>query len=378
MDEITLLRHLRSDVDEPTPQALDRARARLLDRTHQPPAERGDSHRSHRSHRSHPESQAASRASSRRRRTHRLLGLGAIAATIAAVLVAVPLTGQDAPAEAAVLLTRASEAVQNRAVQNEPVAGTYQRITTRSAALSYVTNDTGAVAGAYVYRTVDDTYVPSDPGQEWVSVSAALPPGRSYGPPAVSAQARRDYAASAGVDDPTVTRAVGGGFGNGEFDSTEDEPGSGPGGEIGGQDLSYATVAELEGLPQDPEALLEDLSARSDGASTSRAVRVMTQVTTLLGSGLVDAELTATMYRAMALLPEVVITERQTALDGRSGTAFGVADDDGFATIEVIVALERGQVLGVRSRQIEAQGPVPAGTIVWSTAVTTTAAASAP
>ena len=54
---------------------------------------------------------------------------------------------------------------------------------------------------------------------------------------------------------------------------------------------------------------------------------VFDHVATLLESGTAPADLRAALYRALALVPDVTITNQQAALDGRRGTAFGLPRD---------------------------------------------------
>ncbi len=345
MDEIALLRRTRPDVAEPTTEALAQARARLIARTAQAPIDRADRLR---------------HVGSMRRRPHRVVALAAIAAALAAVFVSAPFSGQQEPAGAAGLLREAADQVGDVPT---PSAGQYLKITTRSEALSYLTGSDGQVTGAYVLRTVDETYVPADREDDWVSVSYSLPADTYFGGAAVREAAERDYAQSARADDPTITRAAGGQLGNGE---------------LGGPANSYVTTADLPSLSREPAVLLEDLSARSDGAKSTRSIKVMDQISTLLSSGLVDAELTATMYRTLALLPDVDITEQQSTLGGETGTAVGVTDDEGFAVHEVVIDLDAGTFLGMRTRQVDATGPIPAGTTTWSTATTSSVVSSTP
>lgn len=345
MDEITLLRRTRPDVSEPTPEALAHARVRLLAHTAQAPETRAD-HLRH--------------VGTLRRRPYRIVAFAGLAAALAAVFVSAAFSGQQEPAGAAGLLVEAADQVSD---VPEPSPGQYLKVTSRGEALSYLTDNGGQVTGAYVLRTVDETYVPADRNDEWVGVSYSLPAQTFYGDPSAREAARRDYAQSAQADDPNLTRAAGGQLGNGE---------------LGGATNSYATTADLPSLAREPSVLLEDLSARSDGADSSQSIKVMDQISTLLSSGLVDAALTATMYRTLALLPDVDITEQQTSLDGRTGTAIGVTDDDGFAVHEVVIDLDEGTFLGIRTRQVDAVGPIPAGTTTWSTATTSSVVSSTP
>ncbi len=90
-----------------------------------------------------------------------------------------------------------------------------------------------------------------------------------------------------------------------------------------------------------------------------------------LRTGLVPADLRATVYEAIAGLPDVVVTDDQASLDGRHGTAIGLggrqrSDSD---RREVIIDPATGAYLGERTLQTRRIGSIPAGSVVDSVAV---------
>jgi hypothetical protein len=336
MDELTVLRRAREDVQAVEPQALADARRRLM---------------------------VVATAKPRRSRPRTLLLVPATAAACLLVALTVGLwPGGQQTATAAEVLRAASTASSRTA---DPVTGPgqYLEVTTREKSLGYVTGEAGGgVVGAYVVRPVQTVWVPHDRATAWVSRSYSLAPGNVYGDEAVRRAAARDFAESATAQHPVLERAAGGAFGNGELG--------------GGEDTSIG-VDDLASLPRDGRALLDRLS-NAPGVPEPRGDKVMSQVATLLRSGLVPHDLRAAMYDALALLPGVVITDDQASLDGRTGTAIGVRSSTGYELDEVIIDPETGDYLGQRQTQLVREGAVPAGTVMDSTSVSVRVVDQAP
>ena len=349
MDEIALLRRVRADVPAPSPAALADARHRLdLAAARATDGPRASAH------------------PSRRRGRIGIAATAAVAAVGAGVLVLGPWPGAQQPATAAEVLRDASS-VSRRVPDTVTRPGQFVRVQTREVSLGYVTGDsTGeageggdGVLGAYVTRLVQTTWVPHERGDTWVREAYSTRPDSFYGGPVVRRAAARDFAVSATADDPVTERAAGGLFGNGEL-------GGGP---------SPGSPDQLDGLPRDPSALLARL-ADGPGGSSSRSEEVMSQVSAFLRTGVVPHDLRAAMYDALALLPDVVVTDDQAALDGRRGTAIGVRIGD--VLHEVVIDPESGEYLGQRDTQLDREGAVPAGTVVDSTAVRVSVVDAAP
>lgn len=121
----------------------------------------------------------------------------------------------------------------------------------------------------------------------------------------------------------------------------------------------------LDDLPREPSALLELLRASGHKPASENAVEAATWV---LRSGLVPADLRAALYRALALVPELEITDEFANLDGRVGMALGIT---GLAERQdLIVDTATGQFIGERVVATEGNWPQE-GTIFSYSAVTT-------
>lgn len=105
-------------------------------------------------------------------------------------------------------------------------------------------------------------------------------------------------------------------------------------------------------LPRDPAELLARLRAETDSPSGASGTQLdlyaLETATQTLSSGLLPADLRAALYKAIALMPQIRITDKQMDLDGRTGTALGVTYDG--KTREIIVDRDTGDFLGERSR----------------------------
>jgi hypothetical protein len=83
----------------------------------------------------------------------------------------------------------------------------------------------------------------------------------------------------------------------------------------------------------------------------------------------VPADLRAAFYRVLAKLPTVRVTEQFANLEGRKGTAFGVADQ--YQRIDVIIDPKTGRYIGERSVLVAPLHGVKAGTVYSYSAVDT-------
>jgi RNA polymerase sigma-70 factor (ECF subfamily) len=287
---------------------------------------------------------------------------------VVAVTVLVP---RHTDSAAAMVLHRAADA----AVDAAPPAlasGQYLEVTVTDSSLGFVaapgTDDYRSPdTSAYVLSSVTTTWIPSDRSGRWVREQYVAQPTQVYGATAADQAAARaageqDYASEPHQGDAdSITTAKGGSFAH----------------ELGGDSAGEITAADLPSLPRDPQKLLDRLAKVPD-AGADRSHRVMSAVTELLSTGLVPADLQAAMYNALALLPDLVVTHGQVALDGRSGTALGLkATSDDYST-EIIVDDTTGTYIGHRELQGTAVGGVPAGTVASSSSVRISVTSEAP
>ncbi|OIH99500.1 MULTISPECIES: CU044_5270 family protein [unclassified Curtobacterium] len=297
----------------------------------------------------------------RRRRTRWTFGaVGSVAAVtaLATVLVAgnvtgatdsVPLVGTEPQAASAaeVLRHAADETVRT----SDPVVGPDQFLEVRIAEQSqaFLTQRYSALVpySLTVYR-------PGDPGADWTLVRTSEDPVAFFpASEAAAAEAAWD-AEPAGWPTGTI-RAADGAF----------------------YDTPW-TPAELASMPRDPDALYRWVSEHATGsASHEEAMTVL--ITDDLSTGMVPADLRSAMYRVLARIPGTAVTHDAVTLDGRRGIGIGRAEPnrDGEHS-EVVIDPDTGDFIGTRTLTGAATGTLPAGTVIDSTAVSSTVVDSAP
>lgn len=100
----------------------------------------------------------------------------------------------------------------------------------------------------------------------------------------------------------------------------------------------------IASLPADPRALYEKLKAGDSG--------VLMEAREALQSGRMPADVRANIFRALALLPGLVITEKRANLDGQEGVALGIKYYEDFE--EIIINPDNGDFIGGRETVAEA------------------------
>lgn len=333
MDELTLLRRVRDDVADPTPEALTAGRAALLQRIN-----------------------GAEPAHTTRRRGIRIAGLSALGAGILTVaLVATNVVGLAGwrggadPAAADVLHSAALAAIEN----SDPVVGVGEYLQVSTTAVYSATAQTEEIERAsYLFVTKDELYIPADREDDWVWVRHPSSTYQTFGPNSEAvAEATGD--ARLGVQDELLQAPAGGFYG----------------GETGGG------YGDLEGLPRDPLQLLNHIHLVTVGQGQSADDAALGFIADRLRTGVVPADLRAAFYNAAALIPGVSITENQATLDGRTGIAIGRNEGD---RQEIIIDPETGMFIGERRLTLTGFDDIPAGTVVGWSAVTTAVVNAAP
>lgn len=305
MEELTSLRALRSDIDEPDWARLEPGFRRLERRM----------------------SRAARRArpGHERRRSIRVVSAMAAAAVVALVAGHVTFTTQSAAASS-VLRAAADGAVRNADAALAP--GQFEVVETRWRIAPEQT-DGATDSTVTVYR-------PADPDADWVYVATDLRPGRGT----------------------EVRRAKEGAFFGRE----------------------QWTIVDLDALPRDGAALLAWFDARYSGASVSRNEDDWVRITDVLKQGFLPSELRAAMFDALALIPGSTVGDRTTSIGGRVGVAIGRTEWDRLGERqEIVIDPDTGEYLGARTLlTVPVPGIGSAGTVLESTAVTTSVVDSAP
>ena len=338
MPDFTALRAVRSEVHDLPPAVVDaalhRARARMS---------------------------AAPVVPARRRRRPALLAVAAIVgvgALTGAVVGVAHLATPDSAAAATL-----HDAARAAAASDSASPTAYTRVTVTELALGYATSDGEHYDEGYLAPTTTVTWVPRSVAGQWVRESWSDAATVFYGGAAAREAARSDFATSAHRDDPARQRALAGAFTNGE---------------LGGTAPGTLTAVDIAGLPRDPAALVRRIEDAPRAAGASDEEHVFDTVSTFLRTGIVPADLRATMFEVLADLPGIVVTEEQTSLDGRRGTAIGLSEEGDDLRQEVIIDRSGGEYLGERTLQTRRTGSIPAGTVVDSASVVATRVGSVP
>ncbi len=218
-----------------------------------------------------------------------------------------------------------------------------------------------ATIGKYSYlaENVLETWVPADEKQEWLWRRDVT--GARQWVAGTEAQARAD-----GIDIDTP------GWPEGEwrarcgdwFAADEDrEPCSQPAG--------WATPDDgfMASLPRDPDKLYARMRKDTAGKGQDADLEMVVNAADILRTGLVPGDLRAAIYRALAKVPAMQITEQVANLDGQKGTAYGVSAKG--QRHDIIVDPATGQFIGEREVTEQAFDDIPAGTVTSYTSMTT-------
>jgi RNA polymerase sigma-70 factor (ECF subfamily) len=371
MDEITLVRDLRSEVTEPDPETLARIRRRVL--AGLPLASAG-----------------STRANLilGRRPLLRLAVAGGLAAAVAAGTIAVdalvtrdgkPVVGHEA---AAAELNRAAAA----AIQaSDPPLAPGQFYYLRMVEVAGTTiGGTGCGDLFYLHKNVYETWVPKDWNDQWM-YRRTDDVGKEYLRPGDEAKVQKCAPQEPGSG-PEVRKAPAGMFFPDGVDRTDQQPRD-PSGAI----VYNPTPAEIAryladgnwqrptppfmaGLPRDPGRLLQRIYDDSAGHGRGKDDEAFVYIRDVLRSGVVPADLRAALFGAAALIPGVRLVSDPVNLDGRHGVAVAMSDtvsNHGDSRVELIFDSASGEVIGEREVTLTSGyiPGVPAGKTIESTSV---------
>jgi hypothetical protein len=135
-----------------------------------------------------------------------------------------------------------------------------------------------------------------------------------------------------------------------------------------GGDWSSSPSAEfLAALPRDPGQLYDLLRDMPTPVAMSQEDWVLNRVTSTLLTGRAPADLRAALYRALALLPGLQVTEQVANLDGWQGAALGLSQSG--SRHDLIIDPNTGQFIGSQTVIEDDKHGVPPGTKVSYTSV---------
>jgi hypothetical protein len=257
------------------------------------------------------------------------------------------------PGTAGVESAAAAEVLENAAIKTiqtaDPLvtAGQYLKVSTTLVSTFETYGPDGNMVFAQAKEGMD-TYVPGDPNAEWVLARPRTELINAYG---ISAEFFTSMQNDFDVDGEVV-RAKNAEFYGADKAGPKDEP----------------TAQYLASLPRDPKDLLKAIRAHTKGQGQSADGQVLVFVADLLNSHRVPAELRASLYRAVALVPTIDVVERQATIDGRVGVSVGYLEKSSGVRSELIIDTTTGTLIGERNVVAEADSDFPVGTIYgWST-----------
>ncbi|MFD9958837.1 CU044_5270 family protein [Amycolatopsis sp. NPDC058986] len=140
------------------------------------------------------------------------------------------------------------------------------------------------------------------------------------------------------------------------------------------------TKRQLAELPRDPQQLYDLMAADLSVVNKPKLGGVLDIATRLLKTGAVPADLEESLYRAVAKIPGLKVTEQVANLDGRTGVALGVDPVDGTFRMEIIVDPATGEFIGERRTQLKPEenditvAGIKPGTVTFSSSVRTAVA----
>jgi hypothetical protein len=354
MDDLQLLREMRSDIGSAPPATLARGREKVMAKISPASTTVAATDR-----------HAKGTVSPIRFRRRVLIVSAAAALLVGGIVVAdvVRPSGPGATAEAAEVLNNAAAATIRT---SDPVVGPGQYLkidTTAVSAAGVLLGDPGGDRRTveWLDKSSDHLYVPADQTAEWIWNREARIPTTFFSEDA-KAEATKYQQSQAG--DPVrmgeLLRAPGGNF-------------------YGEQRLLFAGMPLAEGvksLPRDPQALLDIIRQR--GKQGRPEAETLEAIAEALRTGVVPADLRAALYKAAALIPGVTVVDRQANLDGKTGPAIGIEHPNRKTRTDIIIDPATGLLIGERVVTLTARETFPAGTATAWTSIQTSVVNSAP
>lgn len=346
MDEITLLRGMRSGIASPPPATLARHRRKVL------AGIGADS----------PEDsamQTSSRAGRGKVRS-RIALMAAAAAFLVGVMVTADVVLPDrgrATAEATQLLDDVEAATMST---TDPVVLPGQYLKIEREELFSNTFAADGVVLSWDALSRDQLYIPADVTGEWVWNREAQVPADS------APEVVRELARNRAVNDPRTEAVMVGVF-------------RAPGGDFsgGGYTILGVPLTDTSELPRDPARLLDRIyeHTKDRGTPDDKAFETIKEI---LRTGVIPSDLRVALYRAAVLIPGVDAVDSVLMADGRAGVALGMVSLDGIWRSDLVIDPVSGMVIGEQVVSLQDYDGAPAGTVSSWRSVRTSVVDSAP
>lgn len=358
MDDLQLLREMRSDIGSAPQATLARGRTKLMAQVRTP---------------SRPEtiaSPAAPATLSAIRIRRRIVMAAAAAAVLVGAIVAADVVLPNRPgatAEAAEILNNAAAATIRT---SDPVVGPgeYLKIETTELTGSGAQAADGSQVN-WQETTGGQVYVPANREGEWVwNREGRVPLASSSEKAKAEAQKLRERSKTENFPKDQVNPMIGGVL-------------RAKGGAFYGNEPTVIIGTPLKdagSLPRDPRALLDLIYERTKGSGKSPDGEAFVAIADGLRTGVVPADLRAALYKAAALIPGVTVGDKQATVDGRTGIAVGIPSPGGGSRRDIIIDPASGLVIGEQDVLLKDYPGAPAGTVSTWTSVKTSVVDAAP
>jgi hypothetical protein len=295
---------------------------------------------------------ATSRSTFSRRRTGFIVAGVAAALSIVLVTGIVPLGSPGASAKAAEVLRAAAAAT---ITTSDPVVpdGQYLKVATTASYLSSMENESGGSV-AWLTPSTFDLYIPADRSLEAVQERRELKPTTFFGAgsEAVALEAYNSFKSRREVNG--IRR------GNTALLLNRSN-----------------TLAEIEQMPRDPGELKLYIDAHATNAASQNEAAWL-YIIELLRTGVIPADLRASLYEAAVLIEGVTYVDDSSTLDGRTGIAIGRVEPTRDERQDIIIDPATGVLIGERTVTLIDRGVIPAGTSTSWTSIRTTLETAAP
>ncbi|MDX3662177.1 hypothetical protein PV646_33155 [Streptomyces sp. ID05-26A] len=122
----------------------------------------------------------------------------------------------------------------------------------------------------------------------------------------------------------------------------------------------------LASLPLDPRELYSKLR---DEVAGNEGLTFLQMINDGLDTGVYPAQVRSSVYKALSYLPRLEIVEKAAVIDSRSGTAFGVTENE--TTEQIVIDQTTGEYLGSRTVLAKDAWGLKQGQVIGTTSVTT-------
>jgi hypothetical protein len=278
----------------------------------------------------------------------------AVLLIVAGVLIVQTVSIGDHPPAASAAAAGLNSAADKVGARDPAVApGQYRYLAAHSwnlatIALAGKDGNTADAGLSYLQEQLSETWIPADPDQEWL-LRTGDTDNRKW---LVGSEAK---AKEEGIELPPGRH----------------EEMRAPRGEFYGRnEPSWQTPTPefLAALPTDPKKLYDKLRADTAGRGQDPDLEMLVYVADVLRGGTVPAAVRANLYRTLAMVPGLEITDGAANLDGKVGVAYGMNRAGGRQ--EVIIDAATGQFIGEREVNTRALPGLPAGTVTSYSSVT--------